>query len=58
MIGNNVMQLNQATIIEAVEYWLHQVVLSGDMKLKVNSISEDPNTRMFVIKISDVKPPE
>ena len=58
MIGQNMIEMNQATINEAVEHYLNTRVFREGRQVKVLSVDEDANNGVFNVTIEPLIPAE
>lgn len=55
MIGNNLLVLNHASLIQMVEHYLNTVVVSGlHPKVKVTAVSE-PTVGVFHVRFEEIR---
>ncbi len=54
MVGNNKLLLNGAQMVEALDYYLRNVIFK-DGKFSVTSVSENKSSSVFEIQLGDAK---
>ncbi len=51
MVGHNELHLNEATMIEAVQYWINSLLVKNKPIVKSISCSVDTYSKTFVVGI-------
>ncbi len=57
MVGGNVLTLNAATMMKAMEYWLNECVFMCDCGVAVKSVQSSDNTPSSTFKVT-FEPPK
>lgn len=58
MQGNNEFRLNEATVMEAIQFWLNSAMLTEEKRVQVTAVKQqdDGYSKVFVVNVEPLKP--